>query len=110
MSALINPNNANSSSHSSYSNLGASTPQSIANSYPLGVPITSYRLLNIVLLLGLGIPKAISSAKGDSAIAGDFDWAGGLIAALLYAFTHYLKHASKLIPLLLIQLVIPWVG
>ncbi|KZP18054.1 hypothetical protein FIBSPDRAFT_1046432 [Athelia psychrophila] len=48
----------------------------------LRAPITPYRMLNVVLLLGLGIPKAVFSAKGQSVIAGDLDWAGALVAAL----------------------------
>ncbi|KZP28342.1 hypothetical protein FIBSPDRAFT_885906 [Athelia psychrophila] len=58
--------------------------------YPLRTYISLYRLLNIVLLLGLGIPKAVMSAKGLPGIAGKLDWAGGLlIAVMLYLLGLY---------------------
>ncbi|KZP07882.1 hypothetical protein FIBSPDRAFT_901700 [Athelia psychrophila] len=50
---------------------------------PLRLPVTPYRLLNIVVLLGLGIPKAVYSAKGQSVTAGNLDWALGLFAAVI---------------------------
>ncbi|KZP14319.1 hypothetical protein FIBSPDRAFT_896695 [Athelia psychrophila] len=64
---------------------------------PLRLPVTPYRLLNIVVLLGLGIPKAVYSAKGQSVTAGNLDWALGLFAAVMYARPSYVELAPTLI-------------
>ncbi|KZP10234.1 hypothetical protein FIBSPDRAFT_963316 [Athelia psychrophila] len=64
---------------------GAPSPSSTVDRRPpLRAPITPYRLFNIALLLGLGIPKAVFSAKGQSVVAGDLDWAGALIAGFIW--------------------------
>ncbi|KZP10230.1 hypothetical protein FIBSPDRAFT_220692 [Athelia psychrophila] len=64
-----------------------STPVT-ADRPPLRAPITPYRLFNIALLLSLGSPKAVFSAKGPSVRAGDLDWAGALVAGfILYALS-----------------------
>ncbi|KZP02483.1 hypothetical protein FIBSPDRAFT_905809 [Athelia psychrophila] len=63
---------------------GAPSPSSTVDRPPLRAPITPYRLFNIALLLGLGIPKAVFSAKGQSVVAGDLDWAGALIAGFIW--------------------------
>lgn len=76
--------------------------------YPLGISITLYRFSIVALGLGLGIPKAVCAARGQSVIAGYFDWAGGL-AAIVYVRPHYVKRASELIPLIInLQLVCLW--
>ncbi len=53
------------------------------HSMPLGVALTGYRLLTTTLILGIGIPKAILSYRGQSLISPTLDWVGGIIVALL---------------------------
>lgn len=68
---------------------GAVSTTSGRDDPPVGPPITPYRLFNIALLLGLGIPKAVFTAKGQSVIAGDLDWAGGVVAVFMYIQPRY---------------------
>lgn len=77
-----------------------STAASTPGLPPLRTSITAYRLLNIGALLGLGIPKAVYSSKGQSVIAGDLDWAGGLFAAVVYVRPRHVELAPTLISFL----------
>jgi len=53
---------------------------------PLGVALTGYRLLAIAVTLGVGIPKAILSYRGQSLIPSTLDMVGGTAIAVLYVF------------------------
>ncbi|KAH9987645.1 hypothetical protein BJV74DRAFT_885551 [Russula compacta] len=52
---------------------------------PLGVKLTGYRLLNMIVILVFGIWKAVASYRGESIISTTLDWVGGT----LMAFTLY---------------------
>ena len=47
---------------------------------PLGVELTGYRLLTLVVILTFGIPKAISSYRGQ-AVSTTLDWVSGTLLA-----------------------------
>jgi len=52
---------------------------------PLGVKLTAYRLLNLVIILALGLAKFILSLKGQAAAPTGLEWvAGSVFAALSY--------------------------
>ena len=50
---------------------------------PLGVPLTGNILFTISWILGLGIPKAVYSYRGQSLISPTLDWVGGIIFTLM---------------------------
>lgn len=76
---------------------------------PLKLIITPYRLLNVVVLLGLGISKAVYYAKGQSVTAANLDWAVGLFTVLMYVHSSYIKLLPTLIPFLsTLKLVLHW--
>ena len=50
---------------------------------PLGVELTGYRLLATGMILGLGIPKAVYSYRGQSLISNTADWVAGIVCALV---------------------------
>ena len=50
---------------------------------PLGVDLTGYRLLTTGVILGIGVPKALYSYKGEAMISTTLDWLGGIILALV---------------------------
>jgi hypothetical protein len=52
-------------------------------SLPLGVKLTAYRLLNLVVLLAIGLAKFILSLKGQSVAPSGLEWAGGSVLAAL---------------------------
>ena len=52
-------------------------------SMPLGVPLTGNMLFTISWILGLGIPKAIYSNRGQSLISPTLDLVGGIIFTLM---------------------------
>jgi hypothetical protein len=52
---------------------------------PLGVELTGYRLLTTVVILGLGVPKAIYSYNGQALISSTLDWLMGILFTLMYA-------------------------
>ncbi|KAH9996398.1 hypothetical protein BJV74DRAFT_287864 [Russula compacta] len=57
----------------------------VHTSLPLGVKLTGYRLLNLVVLLGIGLFKFILSLQGQSIAPTGLEWVGGsVLAALLY--------------------------
>ena len=49
---------------------------------PLGVELTGYRLLTLAVILGFGIPKAISSYRGQ-AVSTTLDWVSGTLLAAM---------------------------
>jgi hypothetical protein len=50
---------------------------------PLGVKLTAYRILNMLVILTFGVAKFILSLKGQSVVPTGLDWvAGSLLAAL----------------------------
>ena len=49
---------------------------------PLGVELTGYRLLTLVVILTFGIPKAISSYRGQ-AVSTTLDWVSGTLLAAM---------------------------
>ncbi|KAI0263232.1 hypothetical protein BC834DRAFT_324129 [Gloeopeniophorella convolvens] len=52
---------------------------------PLGIKLTGYRLLNIIVLIAVGLAKFILSLKGHSATPTGLEWmAGSILAAILY--------------------------
>jgi len=52
---------------------------------PLGVKLTGYRLLNLVVILTIGVAKFILSLQGQSVAPTGLEWVGGTaLAALLY--------------------------
>jgi hypothetical protein len=53
---------------------------------PLGVALTGYRLLTTIVIVGIGIPKAIYSYYGQPLISPSLDWVGGIIFTLLSVF------------------------
>jgi len=50
---------------------------------PLGVELTGYRLFTTSVIIGLGIPKAVYSSRGQSLISNTLDWVAGMICALI---------------------------
>jgi hypothetical protein len=52
-------------------------------SLPLGVKLTAYRLLNLVVLLAIGLAKFISSLNGQSVAPSGLEWVGGSVLAAL---------------------------
>lgn len=50
---------------------------------PLGVKLTGYRLLNLVVLLGIGLFKFILSLQGQSIAPTGLEWVGGSVLAAL---------------------------
>jgi hypothetical protein len=52
---------------------------------PLGVELTGYRLLTTGVILGVGVPKAVYSYKGQALISTTLDWLAGVILAVMYA-------------------------
>lgn len=52
----------------------------------LGVVLTGYRLLTTIVIVGVGIPKAVYSYNGRSLISPSLDWVGGIIFTLLLGF------------------------
>ncbi|KAN0126831.1 hypothetical protein V8E52_000471 [Russula decolorans] len=52
-------------------------------SMSLGVALTGYRLLTTSIIVGVGIPKAVYSYRGQSLISPTLDWIGGIIFAFL---------------------------
>ena len=53
---------------------------------PLGVMLTGYRLLTTIVIMSIGIPKAVYSYYGQSLISPSLDWVGGIIITLLLVF------------------------
>jgi len=52
---------------------------------PLGVKLTGYRLLNIVLIFSIGVAKAVLTYQGKSTAPTTLDWVlGVLLAIILY--------------------------
>jgi hypothetical protein len=49
----------------------------------LGVEVTGYRLLTTGMILGIGVPKAVYSYKGQALISTSLDWLAGVILALV---------------------------
>ena len=52
------------------------------HSPPLGVPLTGNTLFTISWILGLGIPKAVYSYRGQSVVPTTIDWIVGIIFTL----------------------------
>ena len=50
---------------------------------PLGVELTGYRLFASGVILGLGIPKAVYSYKGQALISTTLDWMAGVFLAFM---------------------------
>jgi hypothetical protein len=55
----------------------------IDESPPLGVKLTGYRLLNIIVLLGFGLSKFILSLHGLSVAPTGLEWVAGSALAVL---------------------------
>jgi hypothetical protein len=55
----------------------------VDDSFPLGVKLTAYRLLNLVVILAFGLAKFILSLKGQYLAPAGLEWfAGSVFAAL----------------------------
>ena len=50
---------------------------------PLGVKLTAYRLLNLVVILSMGLAKFILSLKGQSVAPTGLEWVAGSVLAAL---------------------------
>jgi len=50
---------------------------------PLGVPLTGYLLFTISWILGLLVPKAVYSYRGQTVIPTTLDWVGGIVFAFI---------------------------
>ena len=50
---------------------------------PLGIELTGYRLLTTGVILGVGIPKAVYSYKGQALISTSLDWVAGVVLAVM---------------------------
>jgi hypothetical protein len=48
--------------------------------------LTGYRLLTTIVIMGVGIPKAVYSYYGQSLISPTLDWLGGILFTLLLVF------------------------
>ena len=72
----------------------------------LGVPLTGNILFTISWILGLGIPKAIYSYRGQSLISPTLDWVGGIIFTLLLAFSEV--RFTEYVELMVLRLF--WLG
>jgi hypothetical protein len=46
--------------------------------------LTAVRLFNWIVILSLGIPKAVSTAKGESTMSNTFDWNSGVLWGVLW--------------------------
>jgi len=55
----------------------------VDNPVPLGVKLTTYRLLNLVIIFASGLAKFILSLKGQSAAPTGLEWAAGTMFAVL---------------------------
>ena len=49
---------------------------------PLGVKLTSYRLLNMTTVFGIGITKGILTYMGQSVAPTTLDWVSGALLAV----------------------------
>ena len=76
-------------------------------SMPLGVVLTGYRLLTTIVVVGIGIPKAVYSYYGQSLISPSLDWVGGIIFTLLLAFISEVRF-TEFVDLILLRLF--WLG
>jgi hypothetical protein len=52
-------------------------------SFPLGVKLTTYRLLNVVIILAFGLAKFMLSLKGQNIAPVGLDWVAGSVFAAL---------------------------
>lgn len=50
---------------------------------PPGVQLTGYRLFTTVVILGIGVTKAVSSYNGQALISTSLDWLVGMMLALM---------------------------
>ena len=55
----------------------------VDDSFPLGVKLTAYRLLNLVVMLAFGLAKFILSLKGQSIAPAGLEWVAGSVLAAL---------------------------
>jgi hypothetical protein len=55
----------------------------VDDSFPLGVKLTVYRLLNLVVILAFGLAKFILSLKGQSRAPAGLEWVAGSVFAAL---------------------------
>ncbi|KAJ7890943.1 hypothetical protein B0H14DRAFT_1086752 [Mycena olivaceomarginata] len=54
------------------------------NTAPRAVKFTAWRIINIgVLLVGLGVPKAVATYNGENTVVTNLDWALGVAWALI---------------------------
>lgn len=53
----------------------------VANPQRARASLTAYRLLNLILIIGLGVLKAILTAQGGSAAPSTLDWLIGVVCA-----------------------------
>ena len=58
---------------------------------PLGVKLTTYRLLNLVTILVLGLAKFILSLKGQAVAPTGLEWVAGSVLAALWVLQFYTR-------------------
>ena len=86
-------------SHTDFPLLGTSSGDDIGNeeqiaSRPLGVKLTMYRLLNIVVILAFGISKAVCAYHGQSVAPTTLELAGGTFFAVMYVLVRFPFHVN----------------
>jgi hypothetical protein len=64
---------------------------------PLGVKLTTYRLLNLVVIFAFGLAKFIWSLKGQRAAPTGLEWAVGTIFGGLWVLRFY-THVGAFVP------------
>jgi hypothetical protein len=64
---------------------------------PLGVKLTTYRLLNMIILLAFGLAKFILSLKGQSAAPTGLEWVAGSVFAALWVL-QFFAHLGAFVP------------
>ena len=84
----------------------AQNDDSRQRSVPLGVVLTGYRLLTTIMIVGIGVPKAVCSYHGQSLISPSLDWVGGIIFTLLLAFSEV--RFTEYVELMVLRLF--WLG
>jgi hypothetical protein len=88
-------------SHSDLPLLGTSSGNDIGNeeqdriaSPPLGVKLTMYRLLNIVVISAFGISKAVCAYHGQSVAPTTLELVGGTFFAVMYVLVRFPFHVN----------------
>ncbi|KAJ7743061.1 hypothetical protein B0H14DRAFT_2987831 [Mycena olivaceomarginata] len=61
---------------------------------PRAVKFTAWRIINTGILLGLGVPKAVATYKGQNTAVNNLDWALGVAWALISSWVGFVEQDS----------------